>query len=183
MTASDGKALAPSHPTRPAAPHLNGHRAPMPQRQAVVALPGEIDIANDGQVQHRLTAPSSDPARRDGLLRITPLVDTAGFRIDGEVDLNSHAELAAALAKWTHSSADIVVDLAGAEFVDVGGLRLLVRTACGLPSGQVLVLRRVPPILRRLLEITNWAATPGLRVEPLPSRPARAARMTIKPAR
>jgi anti-anti-sigma factor len=167
MTTSDKKALAPGHPTRPAAPHLlNGHRAPMPQRQAVVALPGEIDIANAGQVQHRLTASSSDPARRDGLLRITPLEDTAGFRIDGEIDLNSHAELAAALAKSTHSSADIVVDLAGAEFVDVGGLRLLVRTACGLPRGQVLVLRRVPPILRRLLEKTNWAATPGLRVEP-----------------
>ena len=84
-----------------------------------------VDIASDGQVQHGLTAPSSDPARWDGLLRITPLVDMAGFRVDGEVDLNGHAELAAALARWTHSSGDIVVDLAGAEFVDVGGLRLV----------------------------------------------------------
>jgi anti-anti-sigma factor len=166
MTISDRKPPAAGQQTQPASPHLNGDRAPMPQRQAIVTLPGEIDIANDGPVQDTLTAPSSGPARGDGLLRITPLGDMAGFRVDGEVDLNGRAELAAALAKWTHSSGDIVVDLAGAGFVDVEGLRLLVRAARGLPGGRALVLRRVPPILRRLLEITNWAATPGLRVEP-----------------
>jgi len=144
----------------------NGDWAPTPQRQAVLTLPGQIDIANDGQVQDRLTGPSSGPARGDGLLRITPLGDMAGFRVDGEVDLNGRAELAAALATWPHSSGDIVVDLAGAGSVDVGGMRLLVRAARGLPDGRVLVLRGVSPILRRLLEITGWAATPGLRVEP-----------------
>lgn len=152
--------------TQPTATHRNRDRAPMPQRQAAVTPPGEIDIANDGQVQDRPTAPSPGPARSDGLLRITPLQDTAGFRIDGAVDLNGRTELAAALATWTHSSEDIVVDLAGAGSIDLGGLRLLVRAARGLTGGRVLVLRRVPPILPRLLEITNWAATPGLRVEP-----------------
>ena len=105
------------------------------------------------------------PATSSGL-RITPLEDMAGFRVDGQLDLNGRAELAAALATWTHSSGDIVVDLAGAGSVDVGGMRLLVRAARGLPGGRVLVLRGVPPIPQRLLEITGWAATPGLRVEP-----------------
>jgi ABC-type transporter Mla MlaB component len=138
----------------------------MPQRQPAVTVPGQINPGNDGQVQDRLTAPSTSPARGDGLLRITPLQDVAGFRVDGGVDLDGRAELVAALAKWTHSSGDIVVDLAGAGSVDLGGLRLLVRAAHGLPDGRVLVLRGVPSILRRLLEITNWDATPGLLVEP-----------------
>jgi anti-anti-sigma factor len=167
MKTSDSKPAVPGQQTQPAAPHRNGDRAPMPQRQAAVVTPhGEIDIANHGQVQDPLTAPSFGPARGDGRLRITPLEDVTGFRVDGEVDLNGRAELTAALVKWTHSSGDIVVDLAGVGSVDVGGLRLLVRTARGLPSGRVLVLRRVPPILRRLLDITSWAATSGLRVEP-----------------
>jgi anti-anti-sigma regulatory factor len=165
MTTSSGsKPPAPGQQVHPASPHLNGDRAQMLQqrRQAAVTPPGKIDSADDGPVQDRLTA----PARGDGLLRITPLEDMAGFRVDGEVDLSGRAELAAALARWMHASGDIVVDLAGAGFVDVEGLRLLVRAARGLPGGRVLVLRRVPPILRRLLEISDWAATPGLRVEP-----------------
>jgi anti-anti-sigma regulatory factor len=172
MTTSSGrKPPAPGQQMQRAAPHRNGDRAPVPQpqepqRQAVVTPPGEIDGADDGQVQDRLTAPWSGPARGDGLLRIIPLEDMAGFRVDGEVDLSSRVELAAALAKWAHGSGDIVVDLAEAGFVDVEGVRLLVRTARGLPGERALVLRRVPPILRRLLEIMNWAATPGLRVEP-----------------
>lgn len=142
-------------------------KPPAPNQQT---QPGQIDPADDGRVQDRLTGPSSGPAGGDGPLRITPLQDMAGFRIDGQLDLNGRAELAtalaAALATWTHSSGDIVVDLGGAGSVDVGGMRLLVRAARGLPDGRVLVLRGVPPILRRLLEITGWAATPGLRVEP-----------------
>ena len=171
MTTSSGrKPPAPGLKMQPAFPHLNADRAPVPQpqrqRESMVTLPGEIDSTNDGQVQDTLTAPSSDPARGDGLLRITPLEDMAGFRVDGDIDLNSRTELAAALAQWMHGSGDVVVDLAGAEFFDMDGLRLLVQAARGLPGGRALVLRRVPPLLRRLLEVTNWAAAPGLRVEP-----------------
>jgi anti-anti-sigma regulatory factor len=172
MTTSSGmKPPAPGQQTQPAAPHGNGDRAPVPQpqeprRQAAVTPPGTIGSAVDGPAQDRLTAPSPGPARGDGLLQITPLEDMAGFRVDGEVDLSGRAALAAALAERMHGSGDIVVDLAGAGFVDVEGLRLLMRAARGLPGGRALVLRRAPPILRRLLEIMNWAATPGLRVEP-----------------
>ena len=105
-----------------------------------------------------------DTASDDRLLRITPLDDVAGFRVDGEVDVSSRAELAAALAATGQAGGDVVVDLSGVKFIDVEGLQMLVRVARGLTEGRVLVLRRPPPLVWRLLQLMNWDLTPGLRV-------------------
>jgi hypothetical protein len=55
------------------------------------------------------------------------------------------AELAAALSASLHGRRDIVVGLAGARFIGIEGLRMLVRAARAKTGGRVLVLRRVPP--------------------------------------
>ena len=61
-TAPSGELAAPGHKLQPAAPQPGTARAavsPQP-RLAVVTLPGEIDISNDGQVQDALTRALDD---------------------------------------------------------------------------------------------------------------------------
>ncbi|HEV8274542.1 MAG TPA: STAS domain-containing protein [Streptosporangiaceae bacterium] len=60
MTAAPGgKLAAPAQKLQPASPQPGTAGAPVPPQQprlAVVTLPGEIDISNDGQVQDTLTS-------------------------------------------------------------------------------------------------------------------------------
>ncbi|GAA0975066.1 hypothetical protein GCM10009555_032300 [Acrocarpospora macrocephala] len=106
----------------------------------------------------------------DRLLRITPLVDRAGLRIEGELDYATLPALTRALASMGGGS--FSVDLSGLAFVDVAGLRALVTAAAALPIGHVLTLRSVPRHARRLLNLTGWHKTLGLRMyAPLPPWP------------
>ncbi len=105
------------------------------------------------------------PTYDDGVLRITWHRDVNGFRVEGTVDVGSRSGLAAALATAQQSSGDILVDLSGLDFIDMDGLRLLVRAARSLTPGRSLVLQRVPPYLRELLRVVNWEQTTGLRCE------------------
>jgi anti-anti-sigma factor len=102
----------------------------------------------------------------DGLLRITPLADRAGLRIEGELDYAALPALTRALASMGGGS--FSVDLSGLAFVDVAGLRALVTAAAGLRDGHVLALRSVPWYVRRLLNLTGWHNTPGLRLHTPP---------------
>ncbi len=101
----------------------------------------------------------------DGLLRITPLPHAPGFRVDGTVDFTSRSGLAAAFAAVQQGHADIHVDLSGVEFIDMEGLRLIVRAARDLAKGRLLVLGGVPSYVRVLLRAVNWDDTPGLRCD------------------
>ncbi|MFB4274558.1 STAS domain-containing protein [Nonomuraea sp. MTCD27] len=103
----------------------------------------------------------------DRLLRITPLTDRAGLRIEGELDRSTLPALARALASMTNGGADFCVDLSGLTFIDTGCLRALVAAATLHDGGdhQVLILRSVPPHVRRLLELTGWHRTPGLLLQ------------------
>ncbi|MEV0592941.1 STAS domain-containing protein [Nonomuraea cavernae] len=101
--------------------------------------------------------PSTAADRR---LRITPLADLAGLRIEGELDRATLPTLVRTLASIAgHTS--FCIDLSGLMFCDVGGLRCLLTAAVGLPDGHVLTLRSPSPQVRRLLELTNWAQTAG----------------------
>ncbi|PRX59048.1 anti-anti-sigma factor [Nonomuraea fuscirosea] len=110
----------------------------------------------------------------DRLLRITPLADCAGLRIEGELDHSTLPTLRRALASINVDSS-LCVDLSGLTFIDTGCLRALVSAATALHDGggdRVLTLRSVPPQVRRLLELTGWHQTPGLRLQ-APARPGR----------
>ncbi|MCA2222953.1 STAS domain-containing protein [Nonomuraea aurantiaca] len=107
------------------------------------------------------------------LLRITPLADCAGLRIEGELDRSTLPALRRALASM--ASDGFCVDLSGLTFIDTACLRALVSAATALHDGggdRVLTLRSVPPQVRRLLELTGWHQTPGLRLQ-APARPGR----------
>ncbi|MEV0168791.1 STAS domain-containing protein [Nonomuraea fuscirosea] len=102
------------------------------------------------------------------LLRITPLADRAGLRIEGELDCSTLPALRAALATMANGDVGFCVDLSRVAFIDTGCLRILVSAATSLhESGgdKVLTLRSVPPQMRRLLELTGWHRTLGLHVQ------------------
>ena len=103
----------------------------------------------------------------DRLLRITPLTDRAGLRIEGELDRSTLPALRRALAS-TNVDSSLCVDLSGLTFIDTGCLRALVGAAAALHDGggdHVLTLRSAPLQLRRLLELTGWHQTPGLHLQ------------------
>jgi anti-sigma B factor antagonist len=60
----DGKSLAQGRQVQPGSPQLNGAQAaapwPPPPLAAVVTLPAEIDISNDGLVEDELTSALGD---------------------------------------------------------------------------------------------------------------------------
>ncbi|MEU8143251.1 STAS domain-containing protein [Nonomuraea sp. NPDC048901] len=100
----------------------------------------------------------------DRLLRITPLVDPVGLRIEGELDHATLPALTGALAALA-GGGGFCVDLGGLVFCDVGGLRALVAAAAGMRDGHALTLRSPSPQLRRLFQLTGWHQTAGLRLQ------------------
>lgn len=109
------------------------------------------------------------PGYDDGVLRITWLPQVNGFRVEGTVDTSNRSGLAAALVAAQQGCGHVLVDLGALEFIDMEGLRLIVRAARALPPGRLLVLQRVPSFVRELLRVVNWDQTAGLRCEEVES--------------
>ncbi|MFI6316340.1 STAS domain-containing protein [Nonomuraea sp. NPDC050556] len=83
--------------------------------------------------------------------RITRLRAPPGLRIEGDLDYGALPALTHALDSLPGDS-DVVVDLAGVTFIDVGCLRALVNAAERLG----LRVHSAPPPVRRLLHLTGW---------------------------
>jgi anti-anti-sigma factor len=116
-------------------------------------------------VERLVTALTSTTAT-DRLLRIAPLADRAGLRVEGELDYSTLPALTRELASMASGGAGFCVDLNGLAFIDIAGLRVLVATAAALHSDHhVLTLRSAPPQVRRLLDLTGWHHTPGLHLQ------------------
>lgn len=82
--------------------------------------------------------------------------DAATVVLDGELDPHSAESLAGTLRELGSADQRVVVDLAGVDFIDSSGLRVLLAADDDLRSrGSVLVLREPSEAVRRLLEITD----------------------------
>jgi anti-anti-sigma factor len=81
----------------------------------------------------------------------------AVLTVHGEVDLGTAAELGAYLDEAIdHGHRFVVVDLAGLEFIDGSGLRVIATRAERLRlSGGALTVRAPSPMVRRLLDIVG----------------------------
>jgi anti-anti-sigma factor len=104
-----------------------------------------------------------DPLHDDHLLRITPMFDPRGLRVTGAVDLTTSGALASTLrlaANWPGTN--LHIDLGELEFIDVAGVRAIVRAAEMLGPGRQLVVERLAPSLRRVFELAGWDHAPGL---------------------
>lgn len=87
-------------------------------------------------------------------LRIT--ADASRLVLVGEIDAHTAPELAVHLDPLPGTDGDVVVDVAGIEFIDSSGLRLIVEThqrAEGL--SRRLVLQRPSSAVTRLFEISG----------------------------
>lgn len=100
-----------------------------------------------------------DPLHDDRRLRIVPSYSPRGLRIGGVIDDTTAAPLADALAQaaaWPSGEPLLVLDLAELDFIDVAGIRTLVRFAEALAPERRVQVAHMPATMRRVLRIANW---------------------------
>jgi anti-sigma B factor antagonist len=87
-------------------------------------------------------------------LDITPI--EGGFVLVGEIDAHTAPDLGARLEPLPGDAGDVIVDVAGIEFIDSSGLRVLIEAhqRAGA-AGRRLVIRRPSASVRRLFEISG----------------------------
>ncbi|NUR07749.1 MAG: STAS domain-containing protein [Nocardioidaceae bacterium] len=102
---------------------------------------------------------------RDDVLAIGRLDGGDGLRVSGQVDLSNRGALEDALAATVLSgTGEIVVDLAGASFLDVGAIRVLAESAWRHPGRRV-VLRAPATSIQRSLRLVGWDQLPNMVVD------------------
>jgi anti-anti-sigma factor len=93
-------------------------------------------------------------------LTVQPLADRPGIRLVGEVDVSTRSELESVLRTLAGQREDVSVDMRELEFIDTGGVLLLVDVARRLTPGQRLLLYHTPYQLRRVVELL-WRRPPA----------------------
>ena len=91
----------------------------------------------------------------------------ATLRLDGVIDESTYPVLRRALAKTTMAGDEAIrVDMAGVEFCDLAGLRMIVSVAdagrLGRPQLGQVVIADLPAPLADLMHILGWDAVPGV---------------------
>jgi anti-anti-sigma regulatory factor len=104
------------------------------------------------------------PAKGPGALTVRPLAGRAGLRLEGEADLTGQPRLREALAALP-PAAEIHLDLASLDFIDIAATRQLIALTQQLPHPR-LILHDPPPALIRLTRLL-W---PDANVEFSPSK-------------
>ncbi|MGH4026162.1 MAG: STAS domain-containing protein [Pseudonocardiaceae bacterium] len=97
-------------------------------------------------------------------LTITPIADSAGLRLVGDIDLATAAALAAALDELVRGNGDVHLDLAELRFVDVSGASVVVSAATRLGADRAIVLHNPPSVLIRILD-RFWPDAAGIQVD------------------
>ncbi|WP_329522125.1 MEDS domain-containing protein [Spirillospora sp. NBC_01491] len=107
-----------------------------------------------------------DPEFEDAMLRIERTFQPVGLSLCGELDASRHTVLDAALATVLSGSdrREIHLDLAGLGFIDLGAINILADVAGRRADRGPLVLDRMSPQLRTLMETVGWGMLPGLRL-------------------
>ena len=107
-----------------------------------------------------------DPLHDDRRLRIVPSFRPRGLHVSGVVDNTTSPALAEALdraLRWPDR--DITLDLSGLNFIDVAGVRTIVRAAAALAHPRRLQVVGLAPTLRKVIGIIGWDKTPGLQLD------------------
>jgi anti-anti-sigma regulatory factor len=105
-----------------------------------------------------------DPLRDDRRLRIARTHSPRGLRFGGVIDDSTAGPLADALAEaagWSSAEPWLVLDLTELDFIDVAGIRSLVRFAESLASRRRVTVRGMPAAMRRVLAIMSWKLDPA----------------------
>lgn len=94
-----------------------------------------------------------------GALRITVIDDPPGIAVEGDVDtLTIEAFNEAVAAAMVGSPGDVQIDLSRVGFIDLEGLRTLVKASRTMAAeGRKLVLIKLAPHLHDVLRIVGWS--------------------------
>jgi ABC-type transporter Mla MlaB component len=115
--------------------------------------------------------PGLPPVDGDAGQGISPLSvsrSPQGLAVSGEIDESSFSFFAQALYALAEEISPVHIDLAGVEYCDIAGLRLMVRLtrADGLngdhEGARRVVLHAAAPHLKAVLSVLGWDGTPGL---------------------
>ncbi len=103
-------------------------------------------------------APGRGDIPGDGRLRITRSARPPQLVLAGEIDVSTHAALIAALAGAADGTSEIHLDLAGVDFCDVAGLRILTAHGGGdgRPAPGQVILHHLPARLNKMLRLLPW---------------------------
>ncbi|WP_434597047.1 MEDS domain-containing protein [Streptomyces sp. A5-4] len=105
-----------------------------------------------------------EPLVRTAELRVIRTYQPHGLRVEGIVDVHTHRHLRSALEVLAPIDGDVCLDLSRLEFLDLGGLRLLVTFAGSRDGGSQVELAGLAPHLREVISLVGWDETPGLRL-------------------
>jgi anti-anti-sigma factor len=104
---------------------------------------------------HSMRVP--DALYADQILQIFSVDQPWGLRLVGQVDLSHRQILQQHLERATQQNSDLFIDMGELEFIDVGGIRLVLDTAVVLAvDNRKLVIGHPRPAVRRTLRICNW---------------------------
>ncbi|WP_214416928.1 MEDS domain-containing protein [Sphaerisporangium fuscum] len=108
-----------------------------------------------------------------GPLRVVSALDPDGglvLRVTGTID-HSNTDGWADVLSWAAgqvgAGGEARIDMSGLEFIDVAGLRVLVRAAACLRPGRVRV-RNMAPMLAQVVTLVGWDDAPGLVIDKRP---------------
>ncbi|MER7490295.1 MEDS domain-containing protein [Streptomyces sp. NPDC126497] len=118
-----------------------------------------FDLCHPGAVE-------AQPLHDDGALRLIPSFSEGRrtLRVVGSVDHRTTQALAAALRTALAWPGDIRVDMTDLEFIDLAGVRVLVRCAEGLEPGRRLHVRELAPLLCQVIGMVGFDETEALVV-------------------
>jgi anti-anti-sigma factor len=154
------------------------------QHGSVVLAHGVLRVSRNGSVEEtalhwayhfragRLWRQTTHASREDALDALTALrvieegtftlAEEAGsggervIRLHGELDIDTVPELEHALLRSRPAEQRVVLDLSELQFMDSTGLRVLLRARAAAEEGRwELVMRDVPPNIRRLFDMTG----------------------------
>ncbi|MFJ4680324.1 MULTISPECIES: MEDS domain-containing protein [unclassified Kitasatospora] len=106
------------------------------------------------------------PLHSSSTLRLVPSFHRGrrSLRVEGDVDFHSAEALAAALRTAEGWPGDITVDTGNLHFLDLAGIRALVRTAERLSPGRRLHVVDLDPMLQHVISVVGWDQEPALAV-------------------
>ncbi|MFB4319707.1 MEDS domain-containing protein [Actinomadura sp. 21ATH] len=107
-----------------------------------------------------------DPEFEDSVLRIVRTFRPPGLALSGELDASRHAVLLEALTTAAAGAGgrEVHLDLSRLRFIDLGALNILADAAAHADGRCPLVLDRMSPQLRTVVETVGWHMLPGLRL-------------------